>query len=106
MNHIKDIARGMCMGMADIVPGVSGATVAILLGIYERLIAALAGFNIQALRLLLKGQWKACAAQTDLFFLLRVFAGMVLTIVIVVKLLHFPELLARYPSYIYALFLA
>jgi putative membrane protein len=37
--------KGVCMGSADTVPGVSGGTIAVILGIYERLIAALTAFD-------------------------------------------------------------
>ncbi|WP_026672446.1 DUF368 domain-containing protein [Alkalihalobacterium bogoriense] len=40
----KNIYRGMMIGTSDIVPGVSGGTIAVLLGIYDRLIAAISGF--------------------------------------------------------------
>ena len=42
--------KGVCMGAADTVPGVSGGTIAIILGIYERLIAALTSFDSETLR--------------------------------------------------------
>ena len=40
----KNIYRGMLMGASDVIPGVSGGTIAVLLGIYDRLIAAINGF--------------------------------------------------------------
>lgn len=40
----KNIYRGLLMGASDIIPGVSGGTIAVLLGIYDRLIAAINGF--------------------------------------------------------------
>ena len=39
----KNIYRGMMMGISDVVPGVSGGTIAVILGIYDRLIAAING---------------------------------------------------------------
>ena len=49
---------GVFMGAADIVPGVSGGTIAFILGVYERLILALSGVNKDSIRLLLKGDIK------------------------------------------------
>jgi putative membrane protein len=46
-------AKGVCMGSADAVPGVSGGTIALLLGIYERLIAAITGVDADRLSALL-----------------------------------------------------
>ncbi|NIS04168.1 MAG: DUF368 domain-containing protein, partial [Gammaproteobacteria bacterium] len=45
-------ARGLCMGAADVVPGVSGGTMALILGIYQRLLEAVRAFDVQLLRLL------------------------------------------------------
>ncbi|MYB25766.1 MAG: DUF368 domain-containing protein, partial [Acidimicrobiia bacterium] len=43
-----DGLRGFCIGLADLVPGVSGSTVAVLLGVYERLLAALRGVALSS----------------------------------------------------------
>lgn len=40
----RNIYRGFCMGVSDLIPGVSGGTIAVVLGIYERLLAAISGF--------------------------------------------------------------
>ena len=50
-------ARGVAMGAADVVPGVSGGTIAVVLGIYERLLAAIRGIA-GAAGVLLKGDWR------------------------------------------------
>ena len=46
------IAKGMAMGAADVVPGVSGGTIAFITGIYDRLINALKSFNPALLKVL------------------------------------------------------
>ena len=51
------LARGVAMGAADVVPGVSGGTIAVVLGIYERLLAAIRGIA-GAAGVLLKGDWR------------------------------------------------
>ena len=48
--------RGMAMGAADIVPGVSGGTVAFISGIYPRLLNAIKSFDMTAISLVLRGQ--------------------------------------------------
>ena len=48
---------GLMMGAADIVPGVSGGTVALVLGIYNRLVSAISHFDQQALRMLAASAW-------------------------------------------------
>ena len=45
----KQVVRGVCMGGADIVPGVSGGTVALILGIYERLVTAISHVDLTLL---------------------------------------------------------
>ena len=79
------------MGVADVVPGVSGGTVALLTGIYPRLIAALSAFDFRALRLLRTGQFTTLARTVDLRFLIALGAGvgvgLITTLLTVVKLL-------------------
>ncbi len=63
------------MGGADIVPGVSGGTVALVLGIYERLLTALSRCDITLLQLTLRRQWRPAAQRIDLGFLLLLATG-------------------------------
>jgi len=49
-NIVKTAAKGFCMGSMDIVPGVSGSTVAVLLGFYERFIAALKNIDLKLIK--------------------------------------------------------
>lgn len=74
--------RGFCMGAADAVPGVSGGTIALITGIYDRLIRALTNFGPADVRQILDGvrttQWdKTITAlqDTDLGFLMALGAG-------------------------------
>ena len=69
------------MGGADIVPGVSGGTVALVLGIYERLLAALSRCDVTLLRLTLRRQWRHAAQRIDLGFLLLLATGILLGMV-------------------------
>ena len=50
------ILKGMGMGAADVVPGVSGGTIAFIVGIYEELINSIKSINGESLKLLFKGQ--------------------------------------------------
>lgn len=68
-------ARGLCMGVADMVPGVSGGTMALVTGIYYRLIAALAAINLRAFKLLLGGGATRAWRQVDGTFLTVLLAG-------------------------------
>jgi putative membrane protein len=71
------VLRGLCMGAADVVPGVSGGTIALLLGIYDRLIDS-ARNGSRSLGLLLRGDLRASltrAATVEWAFLLPLLVG-------------------------------
>ncbi|HRF02922.1 MAG TPA: DUF368 domain-containing protein [Pirellulaceae bacterium] len=71
------IATGFFMGAADVVPGVSGGTVALLSGHYSRLINAIRGFGPALLGDLLRGRFAAAAQRIDLHFLVALVSGLV-----------------------------
>ena len=66
---------GILMGAADTVPGVSGGSVALILGIYHRLITAISRFDRQLVSRLRDRQWRAAAEHVDLRFVLGLYAG-------------------------------
>ena len=66
---------GFAMGAADIVPGVSGGTVALILGVYERLIDAITRCDAVFLKLLCRGQWRAATDYIDLRFVVALGFG-------------------------------
>jgi putative membrane protein len=66
---------GLLMGAADIVPGVSGGTVALVLGIYNRLVSAISRFDRQALGMLTARRWTAAAEHVDLRFVVALGCG-------------------------------
>ena len=94
--------KGMAMGAANVIPGVSGGTIALITGIYERLINAIKSFDLKALKLLLQFKFKEFAAYTDLQFLVPVFLGLVAAVLSLAKL--FEYLFIHYPVYIWAFF--
>jgi putative membrane protein len=96
------ILKGMAMGAANVIPGVSGGTIALITGIFERLINALKSFDIRAIRLLFTGQLKAFAKHVDLAFVVALFLGIGIAIVSLAKLFEF--LFENYPIYIWAFF--
>lgn len=63
------------MGIADSIPGVSGGTVAMIVGIYERLIQAISNFNAKFLTLLLQRKWTAAFQHVDFGFLMLLLLG-------------------------------
>jgi len=60
--------KGLAMGAANVIPGVSGGTIALITGIYERLINAIKQCDLQATRLLLRGDFKQFWAHVDVGF--------------------------------------
>jgi len=94
--------KGMAMGAANVIPGVSGGTIALITGIFERLINAIKSFNITAVKLLFSGKIKDFIKHTDLYFLLAIFSGIGISILSVAKL--FAYLFEYYPIYIWAFF--
>ncbi|MBL6871750.1 MAG: DUF368 domain-containing protein [Flavobacteriales bacterium] len=83
------ILKGFSMGAANVIPGVSGGTIALITGIYEELIDSLKSFNIQALKLLLKGEFKTFISHVNLKFLFAVFFGTALSIISLARVLEY-----------------
>ena len=96
------ILKGLGVGIANIIPGVSGGTIALIVGIFIRLINAIKSFNLQAARLLFRGEWKEFAKQTDFWFLVSIFTGVAIAIVLLARIFGF--LFDNYPVYIWAYF--
>ncbi len=96
------VLKGMAMGAADVVPGVSGGTIAFISGIYEELIDSLKSINLAALRTLItrgpKAGWEAVNGN----FLLALFAGIAFSLITLARLITY--LLAHYPIQIWAFF--
>ncbi len=90
------------MGAANVIPGVSGGTIALITGIFERLINAIKSFNGKAAKLLFKGDLKGFAIHTDLGFLLSILLGIAMAILSFARL--FDYLFTNYPVYIWAYF--
>jgi len=94
--------RGACMGAADVVPGVSGGTIAFITGIYPKLIDCLTAVDLQSLRLLLRFDIKALWQGFDGNFLALLFAGILSAIFSLAHLISF--LLDTYPIPIWSVF--
>lgn len=87
-NWIGIFLRGTAMGAADVVPGVSGGTIAFISGIYERLIEAIASIDIAAIRLVLKGDIKGAWQHIDGAFLLVLATGILSAIFVLAHLIE------------------
>ena len=94
--------KGMAMGAADVVPGVSGGTIALITGIYEELIFSIKSINLKALKLLLAGKPAAFWKGINGNFLLSVIMGIGISIFSLAKGLTF--LLHNYPILVWSFF--
>ncbi|ANQ51032.1 DUF368 domain-containing protein [Flammeovirga sp. MY04] len=81
--------KGLAMGAADVVPGVSGGTVAFITGIYERLLNAINSIDLEALKLLSKFKIKELWEKLDLNFLLPLFVGIGTAVFSLAKLMKY-----------------
>jgi putative membrane protein len=77
--------KGMAMGAADVVPGVSGGTIAFISGIYEELLASISNVNFQLLKTLKTAGIKAAWKQVNGSFLLALFIGVFVSILSLAK---------------------
>ena len=100
--HLFLFLKGITMGVANVIPGVSGGTIALITEIYEELINSLKSFDLKALKLLLKGQFKDFTVHTNLYFLISVFGGSVFSMFSVAKLFEF--LFEFYPEELWSFF--
>ncbi|MEA3445793.1 MAG: DUF368 domain-containing protein, partial [Bacteroidota bacterium] len=90
--------KGIGMGAANVIPGVSGGTIALITGIFETLINSIKSFNLTAIKLLLTGKFKEFANHVNLGFLIAVGLGIAVSILSLAKLFGF--LFTNYPVYI------
>lgn len=96
-------AKGFIMGASDVVPGVSGGTMALILGIYEKLIMAIKTFDGRLLRMVLQGQFKQAISKIPFGFLLPLGFGILTAIFTMARGLGW--LLENHPSAIWSFFL-
>ena len=94
--------KGMAMGAADVVPGVSGGTIAFIAGIYEELIRSLQSINLASLRKLFKDGVPAFWDHINGGFLLPLFLGIGISIVSLAKGITY--LLANHPELLWSFF--
>ncbi|MBI1285962.1 MAG: DUF368 domain-containing protein [Flavobacteriales bacterium] len=94
--------KGMTMGAADVVPGVSGGTIAFITGIYEELLETIKGFNLSVLKTLKDEGIKATWQKTNATFLVVLLAGIFTSVVTLAKGITY--LLDAYPVLLWAFF--
>ena len=98
------VVKGFCIGTADIIPGVSGGTMAFILGIYREFIAAIKSFDLDALTALLRLDIREAVARPHFGFIVPLVIGIVAALLFFTRIVQLPQLLLDYPEQIYGLF--
>lgn len=101
-DYILVALKGAGMGGADVIPGVSGGTIAFMTGIYEELIESINSVNTTAVKLLFTGRFKEFWKHINGNFLVAVFAGIFVSILSLANIMQY--LLANHPIQTWAFF--
>ncbi|MFV0290329.1 MAG: DUF368 domain-containing protein [Mangrovibacterium sp.] len=94
--------KGVGMGAADVVPGVSGGTIAFISGIYEELLNSIKAVNYSNLKLLLAGKFKSFWSAVNANFLVALLSGIAFSLLSLAKLMTY--LLDYHPILIWSFF--
>lgn len=100
--YVLITAKGLAMGAADVVPGVSGGTIAFISGIYEELIETIDKIDLGFFKIWKKNGFINAWKEYNLSFLLALFAGIFISILSLAKLITF--LLDEYPIMVWSFF--
>lgn len=103
---LKDYAlialKGMGMGAADVVPGVSGGTIAFIVGIYDELINSIKSVNVESLKLLFTGKLAAFARAVNAPFLAALLLGIGISVFSLARIITY--LLTNQPVLVWSFF--
>ncbi len=102
LQYIFITLKGMAMGAADVVPGVSGGTIAFISGIYEELITSINSIDLSLFKTFRKEGFKAFWTQVNGSFLLALFLGIGISVISLVKLVRW--LLENEPVLLWSFF--
>lgn len=98
------IIKGFLMGSADIVPGVSGGTLALITGIYHRLIYAIKSVDSKVAKHLFKLRFKKVFEHFHWKFILLLFTGIILAIIFFTRIVPLQVYMFTHPELVYGLF--
>ena len=94
--------KGACMGAADVIPGVSGGTIAFIMGIYGELLDSIKSINGEAFRLFFSGKFVAFWKHINGTFLASLFAGILISVFSLARLMKY--LLEFHPIQLWSFF--
>ena len=101
-DYIMVAVKGACMGAADVIPGVSGGTIAFITGIYDQLIGSINSINGTAVKLFFSGKFKEFWKHINGNFLLSLFCGIIISVLSLAGLMQY--LLEHHPIQTWAFF--
>lgn len=101
-DYVVLMLKGMGMGAADVVPGVSGGTIAFIVGIYDELINSIKSINLESLKLFFTGKWGAFWKKINGNFLFFLLAGIGISVFSLAKLITW--LLVDHPILVWSFF--
>lgn len=102
LQYLAVTLRGIGMGAADVIPGVSGGTIAFITGIYEELIGSLGNINLGALKIWKKDGFKSFWKHINGNFFVALFLGIGISVASLAKLVTY--LLEHYPVLLWSFF--
>ena len=100
--YILTAVKGACMGAADVIPGVSGGTIAFIMGIYDKFVASLAAINAEAVKLFFTGKFKEFWQHINGGFLLSLVVGIGVSVISLATVMQ--TLLSDFPIQTWAFF--
>lgn len=100
--YILTAVKGACMGAADVIPGVSGGTIAFIMGIYDKFVASLAAINAEAVKLFFTGKFKEFWRHINGGFLLSLVVGIGISVISIATVMQ--TLLSDFPIQTWAFF--
>ena len=98
------LLKGFLMGSADVVPGVSGGTMALILGIYERLLSAIKSVSGSVVKDVLTFRLMQAAAQVHILFMVMLFSGIATALAFFTKVVPLQVYMFTHPEIVFGLF--
>ena len=89
LKYLFVTVKGICMGAADVIPGVSGGTIAFMTGIYEELVGSINSINMTAVKLLFTGKFRQFWRHINGNFLFSLILGILISILSLAKLMQY-----------------
>ncbi len=100
--YLLTSAKGACMGAADVIPGVSGGTIAFIMGIYDEFVGSIASIDAEAVKMVFKGRFRDFWKHINGNFLLSLVIGIGVSVVAIADMMQM--LLKHYPIQTWAFF--